>query len=636
MNPLDLYKIEQEFIHSGGNLRLSLQEFNKYYNVSEKGGKTLFNKLEKLSYFNLKGEYERDQEEPFFRLSIDPFYAWIKNTLNEEEQEIITTIAEKTKIILSSRYIEVQNNKIIGIDLSALGINTIGLPEELLQLKYLRYLNLQANGLKKIPELVTKLQNLTHLNISNNGLEKLSDSIKDLRTLQQLNITQNKIYDVSNISEHFSGIEIIQLGDRDYLKELLDKMFINQEFKTRNDDYFNNKSEKIQEYINYLKNYVRGHLIETLLKFDRNYLSMATEKNEQIIVIGILLEADKLISKKWEREGGFLTLQIMAMFTNIPIGRLQYRYKRHFIEKKLDFKQDAPGYGCCNELKFKKHFEIDSNAIGQLQENLENWIKNYYLPEEEQKKIYNFDFKIWEKEYIRDNPFDLPQSLEKLNIVFNSVDWKTALNPFIIQRLCLIMDFKISAFDVFGEQYIKEMIFDYIDHPMYEYRSLINEEIINCLISDLKGNYTNNKQTETTEEIMKEIIKDVRESVIENSTNGIGYTDTFTWELYNLKKNQEKVKNRIHLIETGSDSYAVAITTRSIPHNVAQFMYEYYSDIYEIITKDFYRFMDKEPLNGIYLQYREHDFIKQYLENGSIMSDSFIEKQKELRKQFIS
>ncbi|OLS23416.1 MAG: hypothetical protein HeimC3_24910 [Candidatus Heimdallarchaeota archaeon LC_3] len=161
MNSSDLHKIEQEFIHSGGNLRLNLQEFINYFNLSTNDGPKIFNELKIKEYFILKGEYERDQEEPIFRLSIDPFYAWIKNTLNEEEQEIITTIAEKTKVKLSSRYIEVHDRKVIGIDLSALGLEKIGLPEELLQLKYLRYLNLQANCLKKFPELVTKLKNLT-------------------------------------------------------------------------------------------------------------------------------------------------------------------------------------------------------------------------------------------------------------------------------------------------------------------------------------------------------------------------------------------------------------------------------------------------------------------------------------------
>ncbi|OLS20253.1 MAG: hypothetical protein HeimC3_41380 [Candidatus Heimdallarchaeota archaeon LC_3] len=647
MNSLDLNKIEQEFIDSGGNLKLTTKEFRKYFNLSSNEGILIFNKLKVSEHFNLKGEYERDQEEPFFRLSIDPFYAWIKNTLNEEEQDIITIIAEKTKVKLSSRYIEVLDKKVIGIDLSALGLEKIGLPEELLQLKYLRYLNLQANGLKKIPELVTKLKNLSHLNISNNGLEKLSDSIKDLRTLQQLNITQNKIFDVSNISDYFSDIEIIQLGDRDYLKELLDKIYIDKEFKARNDDYFNNKSKKIQEYINYLKNYVRGHLIETLLKFDRNYLSMDTERNEQIIIIGILLEADKSISKKWKRDEGFLTLQIIASLADIPLGRLKYRYQRFFKEKmkeeqinpkivRKEYNRYEDTDSCCKKVANWpiENLKIDTKEIDHLIQYLEKWTENYYLPEEERKKILNFNYKTWEKDYIKNNPFDLPQSLEKLNIMFNSVDWKTALNPFIIQRLCLIMDFSVSAIDIFGEKFIKEFIMDYIDHPSYKYRHLINEEVVNCLLSALMGNYSYNPNTETTEEIMEEIIKDAVDIIADNPTYSINHNDKFSSSLYNLEENQTILKNRIHLINTLSDSYAIAITTIPITHREAQFMYEYYSGIYETITEDFYRFKEKKPANGIYLHFNESNFIKQHMETGTILNDSFIEEQKRLRKQY--
>ena len=96
------------------------------------------------------------------------------------------------------------------------------------------------------------------------------------------------------------------------------------------------------------------------------------------------------------------------------------------------------------------------------------------------------------------------------------------------------------------------------------------------------------------------------------------------------------LKNRIHLIDTHSDSYGIANTTIPIPHKVAQFMYEYYSGIYETITEDFYRLKEKKPANGIYLHFNESDFIKQYLETGTLLSDSFIEEQKRLRKQYFN
>ncbi|OLS19137.1 MAG: hypothetical protein HeimC3_47130 [Candidatus Heimdallarchaeota archaeon LC_3] len=118
----------------------------------------------------------------------------------------------------------------------------------------------------------------------------------------------------------------------------------------------------------------------------------------------------------------------------------------------------------------------------------------------------------------------------------------------------------------------------------------------------------------------------------DNPTCSINHNDKFTSRLYNLEENQAELKYRIHLVTTLSDSYAIAITTNPITHKEEQFMYEYYSGIYETITKDFNRFMEKEPINGIYLGFSESDFIKQYLETGTILSDSFIEDQKGLRR----
>ncbi|OLS21429.1 MAG: hypothetical protein HeimC3_35620 [Candidatus Heimdallarchaeota archaeon LC_3] len=101
-----------------------------------------------------------------------------------------------------------------------------------------------------------------------------------------------------------------------------------------------------------------------------------------------------------------------------------------------------------------------------------------------------------------------------------------------------------------------------------------------------------------------------------------------------MKNNQQIINHRIHLIDTGGDSAGLLFSEMSIPHELAQFMYEYYTSIYDRIHDEFNNPYKKIPDNGLYIYFSEFILTMLLRERGEMVNDSFIEEQKLLRKKY--
>ncbi|OLS19235.1 MAG: hypothetical protein HeimC3_46660 [Candidatus Heimdallarchaeota archaeon LC_3] len=78
-----------------------------------------------------------------------------------------------------------------------------------------------------------------------------------------------------------------------------------------------------------------------------------------------------------------------------------------------------------------------------------------------------------------------------------------------------------------------------------------------------------------------------------------------------ISNKQTFLKYRVHLINIGSDSYAVFITAHSIPHNLPQLMYDYLHRMYFVIHEEIYD-IDYVPPNDIYTIIRDSTLMSFY------------------------
>ena len=85
-------------------------------------------------------------------------------------------------------------------------------PEEILELPWLRVLNLRFNGLYTLPESINQLQNLISLNLHGNGLGTLPESIGQLQNLISLNLSENKLSTVPDMITQLQKLTTLDLS----------------------------------------------------------------------------------------------------------------------------------------------------------------------------------------------------------------------------------------------------------------------------------------------------------------------------------------------------------------------------------------------------------------------------------------
>ncbi|OLS21564.1 MAG: hypothetical protein HeimC3_34950 [Candidatus Heimdallarchaeota archaeon LC_3] len=276
---------------------------------------------------------------------------------------------------------------------------------------------------------------------------------------------------------------------------------------------------------------------------------------------------------------------------------------------------------CCNVLSTNWPYSSSDMFPGNLSSVISNT----------QKRI-----KEWPSTY--EQPFVLPSFLNHLNYLVYECDFHNALNPFIIQKLCLIMDFNISPFDIFPLEFYIEFLNIHIrSHTRF---GGVFTELSNNLQEFISNSSINSTKELIIPDIIEEEIKrllcyddGIFNDTVKFSPNfPMVFLDELDLNPYlKLNNKQSILKNRIHLIGTGSDSYAVMITSQPIPHDLAQLMYDYYSRVYSVIHEEIYD-IDYVPYNGIYTLIRDSTLMNFYRSTGKFLDDSFIEEQKILRK----
>ena len=85
----------------------------------------------------------------------------------------------------------------------------ISLPEIIMDIKTLLYLNISSNNIERIPDEINKLSNLGHLDATNNPLVYISSNIKSLTSLTTLRLTVKS--NRTHIPDELFGLELYKL-----------------------------------------------------------------------------------------------------------------------------------------------------------------------------------------------------------------------------------------------------------------------------------------------------------------------------------------------------------------------------------------------------------------------------------------
>ncbi|OLS21275.1 MAG: hypothetical protein HeimC3_36550 [Candidatus Heimdallarchaeota archaeon LC_3] len=329
-----LKETEQEFLDSGGHLKLTLQEFEFKFNLPFKDAKFFFDELKSKSYFYDVKDYENGIPDPIHRLTMNNFYAFIKNSLISEEQDSLFSLSENLGIQLTSSAVQVEEGQVVGLELVATGLGKREFPIDILKFSRLRYLCLKANGLKNVPEIISKLSNITKLDLSNNQIQKLPEFFRHFINLKELDISRNDIQNPEQLIKDFNFIETIHFPELEIYRRLQERKEKEKAIrkpvedqieqiiqKLIKNDEFSRKLRKSHIYVKEYENFLRDTSRFILRK------NQIGDKNIYVLACAIVAMADVKMAENLGKKTGIATLTLIA-----KLGDLQEQSVRNYFD----------------------------------------------------------------------------------------------------------------------------------------------------------------------------------------------------------------------------------------------------------------------------------------------------------------
>ncbi len=130
------------------------------------------------------------------------------DVLDELEQILGIEFYISTNSLGNAPSVLIRNGKIIGLDLSNLGLKEI--PECIQRLEHLEILDMSQNMNEEIPDWIGKLKSLKKL-ISGHKIKRLPESIGQLTSLQFLNLAGNQIEELPNSIGNLVSLKELRL-----------------------------------------------------------------------------------------------------------------------------------------------------------------------------------------------------------------------------------------------------------------------------------------------------------------------------------------------------------------------------------------------------------------------------------------
>jgi len=108
-----------------------------------------------------------------------------------------------------------ENRKITRLQLVGHGLETI--PENVEQLKQLRYLYINGNDFRILPEWIGAFKNLKVLDVRSCELESLPKTIRKLTTLHDLFLSNNHLQEIPSMLLNLKNLEVLTIDDNNIL-----------------------------------------------------------------------------------------------------------------------------------------------------------------------------------------------------------------------------------------------------------------------------------------------------------------------------------------------------------------------------------------------------------------------------------
>ena len=156
------------------------------------------------------------------------------DVLDEIEQILDKEFYISTNSLGNSLSALIKNGKIIGLELSNLGLKEI--PDCVQKLGHLEILDLVGNIIEEIPEWIGKLKTHKEINAVTNKIKRIPESIGQLTSLQFLNLSKSEIKELPNSIGNLKSLKELLLYSNK-IKELpdtignlsnLEKIFLNK------------------------------------------------------------------------------------------------------------------------------------------------------------------------------------------------------------------------------------------------------------------------------------------------------------------------------------------------------------------------------------------------------------------------
>lgn len=87
----------------------------------------------------------------------------------------------------------------------------VQIPNWLLNLTNLKFINLSGNALEQLPENIHYLENLEFFDVSNNKIKKFPNTIGEMHAIQRLNVSGNRIAEIPKAIGQLKKLEVLDL-----------------------------------------------------------------------------------------------------------------------------------------------------------------------------------------------------------------------------------------------------------------------------------------------------------------------------------------------------------------------------------------------------------------------------------------
>ena len=208
---------DTRFLHS--NLAFSL--LGKLAEVGDPLAKKVF-KSELITRYESGNDKTREFIEDSGALKYFSLKERLNLFLNTEDLIALTELAEEVwtdsdsntiiQALIVEGEIELENRKVVKLDLSGLDLELEEFPKAILNLRNLRILYIGSSYIKQIPEEINRLCSLKELSVGSNEISQIPDSFCEVTSLEELCLGGNKIHGLPDRIGNLKNLKILRLG----------------------------------------------------------------------------------------------------------------------------------------------------------------------------------------------------------------------------------------------------------------------------------------------------------------------------------------------------------------------------------------------------------------------------------------